>query len=153
VDTLDTGSRVANGPYYHAWQRTLHELDSGGSAQWNLNPPAPWHYTIQAWLPAAPASSGWTKKAIYNLMSGGNVIATTTLDQSRASGGDQWFTLFTDVNLDVANPYITIQNGGSGPLIADALYLNSSRTLYNDGSAASSVTLAPYDAILLQRTN
>ncbi len=151
TDTLDTGRRVATGPYYHAWNSTLHELDSSGSAQWHLNPPAPWHYTIQAWLPAAPTSTGWTKKAIYNLMSGGNVIATTTLDQSRAYGGDQWFTLFTDVYLDVANPYITIQNGGSGPLIADALYLSGSRTLYNDGSAASSVTLAPYDAILLQR--
>ena len=152
MNTYDTGWRQANGPYYHAWQSTLHELDSGsGTAQWNLNPPAPWHYTIQTWLPAAPASSGWTKKAIYNLMSGGNVIATTTLDQSQAAKGDQWFTLFTDVYLTAPNPYITIQNGSSGPLIADALYLTSSRSLYNDGSAATQVTLAPFDAILLQR--
>ncbi len=152
VNTYDTGWRKASGPYYHAWQSTLHELDSGsGSAQWNLNPPQPWHYTIQAWLPAAPASGGWTKKAIYNLMSGGNVIATTTLDQSRAAGGDQWFTLFTDVYLTAPNPYITIQNGDSGPLIADALYLTSSRSVYNDGSAASQVVLAPFDAILLKR--
>jgi hypothetical protein len=152
VNTYDTGWRKANGPYYHAWQSTLHELDSGGgSAQWNLNPPQPWHYTIQAWLPAAPSSGGWTNKAIYNLMSGGKVIATTTLDQSQAAGGDQWFTLFTDVYLTAPNPYVTIQNGGSGPLIADALYITSSRSLYNDGSAASAVTLAPFDAILLRR--
>jgi hypothetical protein len=152
VNTYDTGWRKANGPYYHAWQSTLHELDNGGgSAQWNLNPPAPWHYTIQAWLPAAPASNTWTQKAIYNLMSGNTVIATATLDQSQAIGGDQWFTLFSDVYLNAPNPYITVQNGGSGPLIADALYLTSSRSLYNDGSAATEVTLAPYDAILLQR--
>jgi sugar lactone lactonase YvrE len=44
-----------------------------------------------------------------------------------------------------------VQNGGSGPLIADAVYVYSSRTLFNDGSAVSQVTLAPFDAILLQR--
>ncbi len=153
VDTFDTGRRVATGPYYHAWQSTLHELDSAnGSAQWSLNVPADGHYTLQVWLPAAPAASGWTNQAIYNVVSGGQVVATTTLDQSQARGGDQWFTIATDVNLTVAGaPHVTVQNGGSAPLIADAVYVTASRALYNDGSAAPQVTLGPFDSILLQR--
>jgi hypothetical protein len=153
VDTFDTGRRVATGPYYHAWQSTLHELDSAtGSAKWNLNVPADGHYTLQVWLPAAPTASGWTNKAIYNVMSAGQVVATTTLDQSQARGGDQWFTIATDVNLTVAGAaYVSIQNGSSAPLIADAVYVTASRALYNDGSAAPQVTLAPFDSILLQR--
>ncbi len=153
VDTFDTGRRVATGPYYHAWQSTLHELDSAtGSAQWKLNLPADGHYTLQAWLPAAPAASGWTTKAIYNVVSGGQVVATTTLDQSQARGGDQWFTIATDVNLTMAGaPYVTVQNGGSAPLIADAVYVTSTRVLYNDGSPTTQVTLQPFDSILLQR--
>ena len=153
VDTFDTGRRVAKGPYYHAWQSTLHELDSAtGSATWNLNLPADGSYTLQVWLPAAPAASGWTNKAIYNVVSGGKVVATTTLDQSQARGGDQWFTIATAVNLTVAGaPYVSIQNGGSAPLIADAVYVTSPKALYNDGSAAPQVTLAPFDSILLQR--
>jgi hypothetical protein len=152
VDTFDTGRRVANGPYYHAWQSTLHELDSAtGSAQWDLSVPSTGHYTVQVWLPAAPAASTWTKQAIYNLVSAGQVVATTTLDQSQARGGDQWFTIATDVNLTVGATCLTLQNGGSAPLIADAVYVYSSRMLYNDGSAAPTVTLTPFDSILLQR--
>src|ERR1035438_8739772 len=48
-------------------------------------------------------------------------------------------------------PAMRISNGGSGPLIADAVYVYSA-ALYNDGSAAPSVTLAPMDGILLQRS-
>ena len=153
VDTFDTGRRTAKGPYYHAWQSTLHELDSAtGSAQWNLNVTSDGHYTIQVWLPAAPPASTWTKQAIYNVMSGGQVVATATLDQSQARGGDQWFTIATDVKLTAAGaPSVMLQNRGSGPLIADAVYVSSSRMLYNDASAASQVTLQPFDAILLQR--
>ena len=56
------------------------------------------------------------------------------------------------VHLTAASaPSLRMTNGGSGPLIADAVYVSSS-ALYNDGSAAASVTLAPMDGILLQRT-
>jgi hypothetical protein len=153
VNKFDTGRRVAKGPYYHAWQSTLHELDSqDGSAQWNLNIPEDGNYTIQAWLPAAPAASGWTNNAVYSVMSGGQVIATAKLDQSKAAAGDQWFTLFTDLSLAAGgSPRLTVQNGNSGPLIADAVYVYSSRARYNDGSAVSQVTLAPFDSILLER--
>ncbi len=151
VDTFDSGRRTASGPYYHAWQTTLHELDSAtGSARWNLNLPSDGHYTVQVWLPAAPPASGWTRQAIYKVMCGAQVVATTTLDQSQAAGGDQWFTIATDMNLTGAC-YVTVQNGGSAPLIADAVYVSSTRMFYNDGSAASQVMLGPFDSILLQR--
>ncbi|MDP9054792.1 MAG: carbohydrate binding domain-containing protein, partial [Acidobacteriota bacterium] len=152
VDTFDTGFRTASGPYYHAWNKTLHELDaSSGSAQWNLAIPSDGKYTIQVWLPAAPSSSTWTPSATYQITAGSQVIATATLNQSSAAIGDQWFTLFSNLNLTAATaPVLSVQNGGSGPLIADAVYVFSS-ALYNDGSAASQITLAPMDAILLQR--
>jgi hypothetical protein len=153
VNKLDTGLRVAKGPYYDAWQSTLHELDSQGeSAQWNLKVPEDGNYTIQMWLPAAPGAGNWTTKAIYSVMSGGQVVATAQLDQSKAAAGDQWFTLFTDLSLAAGgSPRLTVQNGNSGPLIADAVYLYSSRTRYNDGALLSQVTLAPFDSILLER--
>jgi hypothetical protein len=153
VDTFDTGQRVASGPYYHAWQSTLHELDSSsGSAQWFLDPPVAAHYTIKAWLPAAPSASSWSKSATYRVMSGTKVLASITIDQSLARGGDQWFTLFTDLDLTSAvAPVLVLTNNSSSPLIADAIYMSSSRALYNDGSVASQVTLGPYDAILLAR--
>jgi hypothetical protein len=44
-----------------------------------------------------------------------------------------------------------MQNNGSGPMVADALYVSSTQNLYNDGSAVSQVTLAPFDAVLLAR--
>ena len=151
TDTIDTGHRMASGPYYHAWQSTLHELDSAtGNAQWNLNIPSTGHYTLQAWLPAAPAASTWTTQAIYNVVSGGQVVATTTLDQTQARGGDQWFTIATNVSL-AAGAYVTLQNGGSAPLIADAIDVTSTAMFYNDGSVASRITLQPFDSILLQR--
>jgi hypothetical protein len=151
VDTFDSGHRTASGPYYHAWQTTLHELDSAtGSARWNLNLPSDGHYNLQVWLPAAPPAGSWTTQAIYNVFCGGQVVATTTLDQSQAAGGDQWFTIATDANLTGAC-YVTVQNGGSAPLIADAVYVSSSRVFYNDGSAVSQVLLQPFDSILLRR--
>ena len=148
VDTFDTGRRVATGPYYHAWQSTLHELDSAtGSAQWNLNMSADGHYTLQAWLPAAPAASGWTNKAIYNVVSGGQVVATTTLDQSQARGGDQWFTIATDVSLTGRR---AIRHGAKrrfGSADRGCRICNfDERCFYNDGSAWS-----PSDAAALRQ--
>ena len=50
------------------------------------------------------------------------------------------------------SPVLRVRNGvASGSLIADAVYVYSA-ALYNDGSAAPSVALAPMDGILLQRT-
>ncbi len=153
VNTFDTGRRVATGPYYHAWQSTLHELDTqDGSAQWNLDVPEDGNYTIEVWLPAAPRASSWTTNTVYNVISSGQVVATAKLDQSQAAAGDQWFTVFTDLSLaGGGSSRLTLQNGSSGPLIADAVHVYSSRARYNDGSAVSQVTLAAFDSILLER--
>ena len=145
------GGETASGPYYHAWNRTCHQLNvATGTAQWNLNIPADGTYTIQAWLPAAPGAGSWTRSAVYEVVSGGSVVASTTIDQSTAIAGDQWHTIAT-VNLTAAGaPYVRIHNGGSGSLIADALYVTSA-PLFNNGAPAPSVTLAAMDGILLQR--
>ena len=152
VATFDTGSRMAYGPYYHAWQSTCHELDAGiGTAEWSLGTPQGGRYTIQVWLPAAPGSATWTSSAVYEVVSGSTVLATKILDQSMAKGGDQWFTIAT-VNLSRAIPAVLrLHNSGTGPLIADAVYVFSTTARYNDGSAQTQVSLSPMDSILLQR--
>ena len=146
------GSQVATGPYYHAWKGSVHELDvSSGSAAWDLQIPADGSYTIQVWLPAAPQAVKWTKSAVYEVVAGGNTIASATIDQSTATAGDGWHTVATGVGLKTADaPLLRVHNAGAGSLIADAVYVTST-TLYNDGSAAPQVTLAPFDGILLQR--
>ncbi len=148
------GTEVASGPYYHAWKSGVHELDAAsGDATWDLHIPEDGSYTIQAWLPAAPNVATWTKNAVYEIVSNGNVLFSASLDQTTASAGDGWHTLAPTVKLTVAGaPFVRVHNGGSGSLIADAVYVTSA-ALYNDGSPASQVTLAPFDGILLQRQN
>jgi len=145
------GSQVASGPYYHAWKTSVHELDvSIGSATWNLQIPQDGSYTIQVWLPAGPSAASWTKDAIYEVVSGGNVVASITVDQTTAAAGDGWHMIAT-VNLTMSgSPILRVHNGSSGSLIADAVYVTST-ALYNDGTQAPQVTLAPFDGILLQR--
>jgi len=143
---------TAIGPWYNAWGYSLQELDvPEGTAQWSLGIPADGQYTIQVWLPNAPGAAGWTKNAQYQILAGGNVVASANLDQSSATGGDQWHTLFSGVALTAAtSPVLTVSNASSGPLIADAVYITSAAR-YNDGSAAPQATLAATDGILLQR--
>ena len=147
------GGETVNGPYYHAWGTTCHELASGsGNAVWNLGITEDGTYTLEAWLPAAPSAGTWSKNAVYDVLANGAVIFSTTLDQSSAAAGDQWHMIAPGLHLTAASaPALRVSNGGSGPLIADAVYVYSA-ALYNDGSAAPSVTLAPMDGILLQRT-
>jgi len=151
-DSTGYAYEVITPPWYNAWNGSLHELDTPpGSAQWNLGIPADGQYTIQAWLPNAPGDNGWTHNAEYQIVAGGNVVASASLDQSSALTGDQWHTLFTNISLTAASaPVLTLTNAASGSLIADAIYITSSAR-YNDGSPATQVTLAPFDGILLQR--
>jgi hypothetical protein len=141
-----------NGPFYHCWKGSCHKLNTGGGeAQWNLNLPADGRYTIQIWLPAAPGAATWTKKAIYELVAGGKVVATATIDQTSAAAGDAWQMVATANLRSGDSPFLRVRNGGSGALIADAVYVTSA-ALYNDGAAAPQVTLGGFDAILLERT-
>ncbi|MGA3042113.1 MAG: carbohydrate binding domain-containing protein [Bryobacteraceae bacterium] len=143
---------TVNGPYYHAWGTTCSELDTGpGSAEWNLGVIQDGTYTLEAWLASPPSAGTWTKSAVYEVLANGKVVFSTTLDQSSASAGDQWHPIAQSLPLTAASsPVLRVSNGGTGPLIADAVYVYSA-ALYNDGSAAPSVTLAPMDGILLQR--
>ncbi|MGH9767045.1 MAG: putative glycoside hydrolase [Blastocatellia bacterium] len=142
----------ANGPHYHAWEGTCHQLDSSnGNAQWNLGIPADGQYTIQVWLPAAPNANTWTRNATYEIVSGDGVVASVTIDQTTVSAGDRWHTIASNINLSAAaSPFLRVRNGASGSLIADAVYV-ASAARYNDGSPATQVTLAPMDGILLKR--
>jgi uncharacterized protein (TIGR03437 family) len=148
---LPAAPQNQKGPFYHCWEGGCHELDSGsGQAQWDLNLPADGQYTIQAWLPAAPGATGWTKSAIYEVVAGGNVVATATIDQSTASLGDAMHMVAAASLRAADKPFVRVHNGGSGALIADAVYVTSA-AFYNDGSPAPQVTLGAFDSILLQR--
>ena len=150
-DGPPTSAGEANGPYYHAWNAKVHQLDlPGGTAQWNLGIPEDGQYTIQVWLPAAPNADTWTRNAVYEVVSGGTVIAATSIDQTTASLGDGWHMVATVGLSAAASPFLRVRNGGPGSLIADAVYVTSAAR-YNDGSTASQVVLAPFDGILLER--
>ena len=64
--------------------------------------------------------------------------------------GREWHTIAT-VPLSVKDaPFVRIRNAGTGAVIADALHVRSAAR-YNDGSAATTVTLEPMDGIVLSR--
>jgi uncharacterized protein (TIGR03437 family) len=140
-----------NPSFYHAWNFQAHRQSTPGSAAaWNLNIPADGQYTIQVWLPAAPEAANWTKSAVYEIVSNGAVVATSTLDQTTAAAGDAWHTVGTVQLTAAGSPILRVHNSGSSPLLADAVYITSA-ALFNDGSPVSAVALAPYDGILLKR--
>jgi hypothetical protein len=147
--TYDSGTWKATGPYYHNWGSGCHQLDgTSGTAQWDLALRGDDVYTIDAWWPAAPAASGWSKQVVFELVAAGKVVASTTVDQS--SGGDQWHTIATAPLAVKDAPFVRVRNVGTGAAIADALHVRSAAR-YNDGSTVTSVTLEPMDGIILGR--
>jgi hypothetical protein len=151
VAQYDSGMWKDAGPFYHTWGAGCHQLDGAtGTAQWDLALRGDDTYTIDVWWAAAPQSANWSRKAVFEVVAGGKVVASTTMDQT--TGGDQWHTIAT-VPLAVADaPIVRVHNEGSGSVIADALHVRSAAR-YNDGSAAASVTLEPMDGIVLRRTS
>lgn len=150
--SIDLGTKEwhAIPPYYHAWNNQCHKLSGGaGEAAWDLAARGAGTYTIQAWWAAAPEAKDWTKQAVYEVVAGGKVVATKTLDQTR--DGDQWHTIAENLKLSPGErPLVRVRNAGSGALIADALHVFSAER-YNDGSAAPQVTLEPMDGIVLRK--
>jgi hypothetical protein len=149
---IDLGTKEWNAipPCYHAWNNRCHELTDGrGEATWDLDLRGPGLYTVQAWWAAAPDAKDWTKQAVYEVVSGGTALVSTTLNQSEA--GDQWHTIVSGLNLDPRDkPCVRVQNSGGGLLVADALHVFSAER-YNDGQAVRQVTLEPMDGIVLRR--
>jgi hypothetical protein len=142
---------MAAGPYFHDWAGGSHELASGtDSAEWDLGVRADDTYTLSAWWAAAPTATGWSKQAVFEVVSAGTVVASQTLDQT--TGGDAWHTIATVALKAADKPRVRIRNAGAGTLVADALLLES-QARWNDGSAATSVTLTAMDAIVLRRTS
>ncbi len=135
----------------HSWAASMRQsTDSGASGQWNLRVPADGQYTIEVWLPSGPNASSWSRNAVYEVVSGGNVVLSRSLDQTSASAGDRWHAIgVASVSVSGA-PFLRVRNAGSGTLVADAVHVRSA-ALYNDGAPATEVALEAFDAILLQR--
>ncbi len=147
--TLDSGEWKAAGPFYHAWGTSAHKLNTTqGEVRWSLPISATDVYTVTAWWPAAPEASTWSSNAIYEVVANGQVVVSTTLNQT--TGGDEWHLIGAVPLSPSASAYVRLRCQGA-PCIADALYLRS-RARYNDGSLATTVTLQPLDGIVLQRT-
>lgn len=146
--TLDSGEWKAAGPFYHSWGTSLHKLNSAqGEARWSLPISATDVYTLTAWWPAAPEASTWNQNAVYEVVAKGQVAVSATLNQK--TGGDEWHQIAVVSLSPSDNAYVRVKCAGA-PCVADALYLRS-RTRYNDGSLATTVTLQPLDGIVLQR--
>ncbi len=137
-------------PYYHAWNNRCHTLAADtGEATWELALRGPATYTIQAWWAAAPGAKDWTSKASYEVVAGGKIVASRTLDQTQA--GDEWHTLVEGLKLEPGErPIVRIRNAGRGILVADALHVYSAER-YNDGNVTRAVALEPMDGIVLRR--
>jgi Hypothetical glycosyl hydrolase family 15/Carbohydrate binding domain len=149
---LGTKEWHATPPYYHAWNNGCHMREGGGGeATWKLALRGPGTYTIQAWWAAAPGATTWTKAALYEVVAGGKVVASKTLDQTQA--GDEWHTIAEGLKLDPAEkPFVRVRGNGTGTLVADALHLFSAEK-YNDGTRVERVDLEPMDGIVLRRVD
>ncbi|MDI6770841.1 MAG: putative glycoside hydrolase [Anaerolineales bacterium] len=147
--TYDSGEWMATGPFYHDWGDGLHQLaSSSGQARWDLPITASDLYTITAWWPAAPEAATWNPAVRFEIVAGGQVVLSTTLDQS--TGGDEWHLVGVAQLSPGDTPFVRIVCSGGSPCVADALHLRSSAR-YNNGQPAASVTLQPLDGIILQR--
>lgn len=147
----DSGELKVTGPFYHCWEEVCHERNgSQGEARWDLDIQAADTYTITTWWPAAPQVEGWNQNVTYEVVAGGEVVASETFDQR--SGGDEWH-LVAEVSLSPGNEnYVRMHCQGEAPCLADALHIRS-RARYNDGTPAEKVTLQSLDGIILRGLN
>jgi hypothetical protein len=145
TQTYDSGQWQASGPFYHDWEESCHE--GNGEARWDLPITVSDTYTVTAWWPAAPESTGWSAAASYQVIVGEEMVAEATFDQRK--GGDRWHVVGA-APLDPGDqPYVRLSCPAGDPCSADALHLRSLGR-YNDGSLAEQVTLQPMDGIVLR---
>jgi len=130
-------------------EKQCRTLDGVGSAEWDLKVPADATYTLEAWWAAAPEQSDWTREAVYEVLSGGTVIASGMLDQTQS--GDQWRKILTVPLRAGEHPVLRIRNGSdSRRLVADGIHIWSAERL-NDGTPADVVTIAPMVGVVLHK--
>ena len=144
----DTGEWYATPPFYHHWGTGCRESSGPGAvAQWSFTAPDADDFTLDARWPAVPNNT-FSAQARYDLLVGGTVVASVTLDQSKQ--GDEWHRLGTLRANAGATIAVRVQPLDGRPGIADALHVTSAAR-FNDGSAAASVRLQPMDGIVLRR--
>lgn len=143
----DPQTESASGPYYHAFGGRAHLLDAGAVARYAVRVDRRDAYGLSAWWPAGPQAPG-LGDATYRVLVNGRAALTRTLAQRRA--GDRFHAL----GRFRAGPRdrVVVEVRCAGTCVADALYLWS-RGRYNDGSPARTVTLAPFDGIVLRRAS
>ncbi len=146
---FDTGQWKSRGPFYHHWGKGCRKLAGGeGYAEWELRIPEDDRYTIEAWWASPPEQSTWTRRAVFEVLADGKVVASKVLDQT--SPGDRWHPIAEVALAAKAQPRVRVRSEDSGALIADAILVKSAAR-YNDGSPAAEVVLQPFDGILLER--
>jgi hypothetical protein len=127
-----------------------HKLSSAqGEARWQLPISATDTYIVSAWWPAAPEATTWNPNAQYEIVAGGNVVISKTLNQT--AGGGEWHLIGTVQLAPQDNTFVRLVCQGV-PCIVDALYLRT-QSRYNDGTPAETVTLQPLDGIVLRQEN
>jgi hypothetical protein len=147
--TYDSGEWKALGPFFHDWGDLVHRsAGTRSEARWSLPIPATDVYTVEAWWPASPEAGGWSAATSWEIVSGGRIVTSATLDQS--SGGDRWHLVGQALLAPSGSPYVRLVCSGSAPCIADAIAVRS-LARYNDGSPAPSVRVGPLDAVVLRR--
>lgn len=102
--------------------------------------------TIDAWRAAAPAATGWTTRAVREVLVGAKEAATATLDQSDLGG--QWHRTAELTLMSSEQRVVRGRNGGMGTLVADVHPLQSAGRVKDD-TPVTQGTLPPEDGIVL----
>jgi hypothetical protein len=147
--TYDSGLFKPTGPFYHDWGKACRQ-GSGTQSQgrWSLDVPSSDTYTLAVWWPAAPDAGSWSASVVYEVLTGGVVAASATLDQR--TGGDEWHVIAAVPLAAGSGTVVRVRSLTAAPFIVDALHVRSAAR-YNDGTAAETVTLQPMDGIVLAR--
>lgn len=145
--SISSGEWKSSGPFFHAFGYSAHKLTAGaGAVSWPVAIDQTDTYTVSVWYPAAPDAATWTANASYALIVNGTMILSKTLDQR--TQGDAWHVIGS-AHIP-AGARVAVRLTCTAMCVADAVYV-ASASRYNDGAAVRSITLQPFDAIVLRR--
>ena len=162
--------------FAHHWGVGAHQASTSGgavSAVFTLAVPEAGLYNIKLWWPGSDPAirAAWAETMLVTIVpsaprSGAPRSAlssaappprspagpaTSSLDL-RSLGGDEWVVVASSVELESGSKLRVECPAGVGDCIADAVLVESVAR-WNDGSAATSVTLQAFDAIILRNGN